>query len=107
MSMRIKKNDRVRVISGKDKGKEGKILRRIPVKDMVVVEGVNMVSRHTKPSQKNPQAGIHKQEAPIYASKVMLVCPQCGAATRVGSSFLESGKKVRVCRKCSEIIDRA
>ncbi|MDR3264629.1 MAG: 50S ribosomal protein L24 [Synergistaceae bacterium] len=106
MSMRIKKNDRVRVISGKDKGKEGKILRRIPDRDMVVVEGVNMVSRHMKPSQKNPQSGIVKQEAPFYASKVMLVCPQCGAATRVGSSFLESGKKVRVCRKCSEIIDR-
>jgi len=107
MSMRIKKSDQVRVISGKNKGKEGKILRHIPKKDMVVVEGVNMVSRHVKPSQKNPQSGIIKQEAPIYASKVMLVCPQCGAATRVGSSFLESGKKVRVCRKCSEIIDRA
>ena len=106
MSMRIKKNDQVRVISGKSKGKEGKILRRIPQKDMIVVEGVNMVSRHVKPSQKNPQSGIIKQEAPIYASKVMLVCPQCGAATRVGSSFLESGKKVRVCRKCNEIIDR-
>jgi len=107
MSMRIKKNDQVRVISGKSKGKEGKILRHIPAKGMVVVEGVNMVSRHVKPSQKNPQAGIIKQEAPIYACKVMLVCPQCGAATRVGSSFLESGKKVRVCRKCSEIIDKA
>ncbi|MDR1875630.1 MAG: 50S ribosomal protein L24 [Synergistaceae bacterium] len=108
MSMRIRKNDRVRVISGKDKGKEGKILRHLPTKDMVVVEGINMVSRHMKPSQKNPQGGgIQKQEAPIYASKVMLVCPQCGAATRVGCSFLESGKKVRVCRKCSEIIDRA
>ena len=107
MSMRIKKNDQVRVISGKNKGKEGKVLRHIPKKDMVVVEGVNMVSRHVRPSQKNPQSGIIKQEAPIYASKVMLVCPQCGAATRVGSSFLESGKKVRVCRKCSEIIDKA
>ena len=107
MSMRIRKNDQVRVISGKSKGKEGKILRNIPQKEMVVVEGVNMVSRHVKPSQKNPQAGIIKQEAPIYAAKVMLVCPRCGAATRVGSSFLESGKKVRVCRKCGEIVDRA
>jgi len=107
MSMRIKKNDQVRVISGKNKGKEGKVLRHIPARDMVVVEGVNVVSRHVKPSQKNPQAGIIKQEAPIYAAKVMLVCPQCGAATRVGSSFLESGKKVRVCKKCNEIIDRA
>ena len=106
MSMRLKKNDRVHVISGKDKGKEGKILRRVASKDLIVVEGVNMVSRHVKPNQKNPQAGIIKQEAPIYGSKVMLVCPQCGAPTRVGSSFLESGKKVRVCKKCSEIIDR-
>ena len=107
MSVRQKKNDRVRVISGKDKGKEGKILRRLPERDLVVVEGVNMVSRHMKPSQKNPQSGIVKQEAPLYASKVMLVCPQCGAATRVGSSFLETGKKVRVCKKCGEIIDKA
>jgi large subunit ribosomal protein L24 len=107
MSMRIRKNDQVRVISGKSKGKEGKILRHIPTKNMVVVEGVNMVSRHVRPSKNNPQAGIIKQEAPIYAAKVMLVCPQCGDPTRVGSSFLESGKKVRVCRKCSEIIDKA
>jgi large subunit ribosomal protein L24 len=105
--MRIRKNDQVRVISGKSKGKEGKVLRRIPTEDLVVVEGVNMVSRHVKPSQKSPQSGIIKQEAPIYAAKVMLICPQCGAATRVGSSFLESGKKVRVCRKCGEIIDKA
>ncbi|NLL36389.1 MAG: 50S ribosomal protein L24 [Fretibacterium sp.] len=107
MSVRLKKNDRVLVISGKDKGKEGKIMRRIPERGLLVVEGVNMVSRHMKPSQKNPQAGIVQQEAPIYAAKVMLVCPQCGKATRVGASFLESGKKVRVCKKCSEIIDRS
>ena len=94
MSVRLRKNDRVQVISGKDKGREGKIMRRFPARDM-------------GPSQKSPQAGIVKQEAPIYAAKVMLVCPQCGKATRVGSSFLESGKKVRVCKKCGEIIDRA
>ena len=98
--LNVKTGDTVVVISGKDKGKEGKILRRIPERDLIVVEGVNMVSRHLKPTQKNPQSGINKQEAPIYAAKVMLVCPQCGAATRVGSSFLESGKKVRVCKKC-------
>ena len=106
MTMRLRKNDQVKVISGKSKGKEGKILRHIPEKGLIVVEGINVVSRHVRPNQKNPQSGIIKQEAPIYAAKVMLVCPQCGAATRVGSSFLESGKKVRVCRKCSEIIDR-
>ena len=100
MTVRLKKNDRVKVITGKDKGKEGKIIRRIPERDLVVVEGVNMVSRHVRPSQNNPQSGIIKQEAPI------VVCPQCGKATRVGASFLESGKKVRVCKKCGEIIDR-
>ncbi len=107
MSVRLKKNDRVQVISGKSKGKEGKILRRIPERDMLVIEGVNMVSHHIKPSQKNPQAGIQKHEAPIHAAKVMLVCPQCGKATRVGASFLESGKKVRICKKCNEIIDKS
>ena len=107
MSMRIKKGDRVKVISGKDKGKEGKILRRDPARDTIVIEGVNMVTKHMRPSQKTPQAGIVKQEAPIYASKVMLVCPSCGKATRVGHAFLESGKKVRICKQCKEIIDQA
>ena len=104
--MRIKKNDRVRVISGKDEGKEGKVLRRDMGRDMVVVEGINMATRHKKPTQKDPKGGIIKQEIPIYASKVMLVCPRCVSATRVGRAFLESGKKVRVCKKCNEIIDR-
>ncbi len=108
MSIGLKKNDRVKILSGKDKGKEGKIIRRVLTKNrsLVVVEGVNVVSRHVKPSQTNPQSGIIKQEAPIYASKVMLVCPQCGKATRIASSFLENGKKVRVCKKCHEIIDQ-
>ena len=104
MSVRLRKNDRVQVISGKDKGREGKIMRRFPARDMVVVEGVNMVSRHMRPSQKSPQAGIVKQEAPIYAAKVMLVCPQCGKATRVGLKRID-GKAVRVCKKCSAEID--
>jgi large subunit ribosomal protein L24 len=104
--MRIKKNDRVRVISGKDQGKEGKVLRRDDVNDLVMVEGVNMATRHKKPSKKDPKGGIISQETPIYASKVMLVCPRCGSATRVGRAFLESGRKVRICKKCNEIIDR-
>ena len=107
MSMRIKKGDRVKVISGKDKGKEGKILSRNPSRDTILIEGVNMVTKHVRPSQKNPQAGIVNQEAPIYASKAMLVCPACGKATRVGHAFLESGKKVRICKQCKEIIDQA
>ncbi|AER66392.1 50S ribosomal protein L24 [Thermovirga sp.] len=104
--MRIKKGDRVRVISGKDKGKEGKVLRRDPKRDMVVVEGVNMVTKHVRPSAKNPSGGIIKQEAPIYACKVMLVCPACGNPTRVSRAYLEDGSKVRICKKCNEIIDK-
>ncbi|MDD2207404.1 MAG: 50S ribosomal protein L24 [Aminobacterium sp.] len=105
--MRIKKGDLVKVISGKDKGKEGKVLRNLPKEEKVVVEGVNMVTRHVKPSPQNPQAGIVKQEAPLYAAKVMLVCPTCGKATRVSRAYLESGQKVRVCKQCGEIVDRA
>jgi large subunit ribosomal protein L24 len=104
--MRLKKGDRVRVISGKDGGKEGKILRCIRDRDLMVIEGINMVTKHVKPSQKNPKSGIVKQEAPIYASKVMLVCPSCGAATRVGRGYLENGNKVRMCKACGEIVDR-
>ena len=104
--MRIRKGDRVRVISGKDKGKEGKVLRAIPDRDLLVIEGVSMATKHVKPSQKNPQSGIVKQEGAIYASKVMLVCPSCGAATRVGRGFLDSGKKVRLCKSCGEIVDQ-
>ena len=104
--IRLRKGDRVKVISGKDKGKEGKILRSIPDRQLLVVEGVNVASRHTKPSQKNPQSGIVKKETPIYACKVMLVCPSCGAASRVGRGYLDSGKKVRLCKACGEIVDQ-
>ncbi|MCF4152461.1 50S ribosomal protein L24 [Dethiosulfovibrio sp. F2B] len=105
---RLKKGDRVRVISGKDKGKEGKVLKVLKKKDkdMVVVEGVNMASKHAKPSQKSPQGGIVKQENPIYACKVMLVCPTTGKPTRVGHAFLEDGRKVRVAKVSGEIVDQ-
>ncbi len=104
--MRIRKGDRVRVISGKDAGKEGKVLSAVPDRDLLIIEGVNMATKHVKPSQKNPKSGIIKQEVPIYACKVMLVCPSCGAATRVGRRYLDSGKKVRLCKACGEIVDR-
>jgi large subunit ribosomal protein L24 len=106
MSMRIKTGDRVCVISGKDRGKEGKVLRRNPDKDMVVVENANMVTKHVRPTQKNPKGGIVKQEAPIHACKVMLVCPSCGKPTRVNRRFLDDGRKVRICKKCGEIVDK-
>jgi large subunit ribosomal protein L24 len=102
----MRKGDRVYIISGKDKGKEGKILRRDLARDLVVVENVNMVTKSTRPSQKNPKGGLIKMEAPISASKAMLVCPSCGKPTRVARAYLDSGKKVRVCKKCGEVIDK-
>ena len=103
--MRLKKGDRVRVISGKDKGKEGKILVSSPAENKVIVEGVSVASRHSKPTQANPQGGIVKKETPIYASKVMLVCPNTGKPTRIGHAFLEDGRKVRVAKVSGEVVD--
>ena len=103
--MNIRKGDRVQVLSGKDKGKRGEVLRAMPAKGKVVVEGVNKVKRHTKPSQKYPQGGIIQKEAPLNACKVMLVCPACKKATRTGKKEV-NGKMVRACKKCGEVIDQ-
>ena len=100
---RIKKGDNVIVIAGNDKGKTGKVLSVIPDKDRVIVEGVSMVSKHTKPNAKNPQGGIVKQEASIHVSNVSLLDPKSGKATRVGFQ-MKDGKKVRVAKKSSEEI---
>lgn len=104
--MRIKKGDRVRIISGKDAGKEGKVLHKDAQKNTIVVENLNMITKSVRPSQKDPHGGLVKKEAAMSACKVMLVCPSCGKATRVGRAFLDNGKKVRVCKKCGEIIDK-
>ena len=98
--MNIKKDDKVVVLSGKDKGKEGKVLKADPKSGKVVVEGVNVASRHFKPRKQGQEGGIIKQETPIYACKVMRVCPKCGKATRCAHKILDDGKKVRVCKKC-------
>ena len=103
--LNVKKGDRVRVIAGKDKGKEGEIIRALPAKGRVVVEKVNIVKKALRPTQMNPQGGISSIEAPINVSNVMLVCPHCNAATRVGHRFKDDGKKVRVCKKCGKDID--
>ena len=97
--MNIRKDDKVIVLSGKDKGKEGKVLSADPKGGKVVVEGVNVASKHMKPKKQGDQGGIIKMETPIYACKVMVVCPKCGKPTRVAHK-LESGKSVRVCKKC-------
>lgn len=103
MKMNVKKGDLVKVIAGKDKGKEGKILRSIPQTQRVVVEGANMMKKAMRPTQQNPQGGIVSMEAPLHVSNVMLVCPNCKAATRVYRKR-EEGKKgyVRVCKKCGK-----
>ncbi len=97
--MNIKKDDKVVVLSGKDKGKEGKILTADPKAAKVTVEGVNVATKHQKARKQGEEGGIIKVETPIYASKVQLVCPKCGKATRVGHKLVD-GKKVRVCKKC-------
>ena len=97
--MSIKKDDQVVVITGKDKGQRGKVIAVMPKDGKVVVEGINMVSRHTRPRKQGEEGGIIKKEAPLYACKVMRVCPTCDKATRPASKIVD-GKKVRVCKKC-------
>ena len=98
-SLKIKKNDTVVILSGKDKGKKGKVLVAMPAAGKIVVEGINMASCHVKPKKEGEQGGIIRKETPLYACKTMLVCPKCGKATRHAVK-LEGDKKVRVCKHC-------
>ena len=104
--LHVKKDDNVVVISGQYKGKTGKVLRAMPKDKKVVVEGINMVTRHTKPRGANQSGGRIEQEGAIYASKVMLLCPKCNKATRVAHQFDANGAKQRVCKKCGQVFDR-
>jgi large subunit ribosomal protein L24 len=99
----IKKKDKVLVLSGKNKGKQGEVLEVFPDKGKAIVSKVNFVKRHTKPTQKDG-GGIKEKESPISISKIMLVCPKCAQASRPKSDKLADGKKIRVCRKCGEMI---
>lgn len=103
--MHVKKGDKVMVISGKDKGKTGVILAAFPKQNRVLVEGVNIIKKHSKPNQLNPQGGIISQEAPIHVSNVMPIDPKSGEPTRVGYK-VEDGKKVRVAKKSGEVLDK-
>ena len=98
--MEIRKDDTVVVLSGKDKGKQGKVLSADPKGMKVTVAGVNVASKHRKPRNQQEEGGIIKMETPIYVSKVQLVCPKCGKATRVGHTVKEDGKRARICKKC-------
>ncbi len=103
----IRKNDSVIVITGRDRGKRGRVLRVIPEKRRVIVEGVNFIKRHTRPNpQKNIKGGIVEREAPLSASNVQLVCPECSAPTRVGRKLLDDGRRVRFCVKCKGVVDK-
>ncbi|HON58721.1 MAG TPA: 50S ribosomal protein L24 [Smithella sp.] len=100
---KLKKGDTVKVLSGKDKGKTGKILRVIPEKDRVIVEKINLIKKHKRPDQK-VKGGILEKEAPLHVSKVGLLCNKCNKAVRVRSKVMDDGKKVRVCSKCNDVI---
>ena len=103
--MKIRKDDTVLVIAGKDKGNKGKVRFAYPKGGRVLVEGINFIKRHTRAIRQVRQAGIIEREAPIDVSNVMLLCSKCNHPTRVGFRFLEGGKKVRTCQVCHEVID--
>ena len=106
VKMRIRKNDTVIVRSGKDRGKRGRVLRVIADKNRLVVEGVNLIKRHTRPNpQKNIKGGIVEREGALHASNVQLVCPECGKLTRIGHR-IDGDRKVRICRKCEGVVDK-
>lgn len=104
--LHVRKDDQVVVITGKDKGKKGKVLVSIPKDGRVVVENVNVTTKHKKPRGQGQPGGRIHQEAPIAASNVMLVCPKCGKATRTAHMLKEDGSKVRVCKKCEKAIEK-
>lgn len=102
--MLCKKNDLVMVIAGKEKGKTGKVLTVIPEKKRIIIEKVNFIKRHTRPSDKNRQGGIIEKEGAIHISNVMVMCSKCNKPTRIGKKVLDEEKKVRICNKCGEIL---
>ncbi len=104
--IRLKKGDTVKVIAGKDLGKTGKVLRVIPARGRLIVEGVNFVKKHARRTRQDRAGGIHEVEASVHVSNVILMCPKCHQPTRIGNTTLADGTKVRVCLKCGEVIER-
>ncbi|NLI70572.1 MAG: 50S ribosomal protein L24 [Firmicutes bacterium] len=105
VKLKIKTGDNVQVLSGKDKGKKGKVIAAYPRERLVKVEGINIIKKHAKPTQKVPQGGIREMEAPMHISKVMILCPACGKTTRVGRKDIGE-RLIRVCKKCGESLDK-
>jgi len=103
--LHVKKDDLVMIVAGKDKGKSGKVLRVMPDKGRVLVENLNLMKRHTRPSRTNSEGGIIEKEAPIALSNVQLLCQGCNKPARTGLRVLEDGSKVRFCKKCNEIVN--
>lgn len=104
--MKIRKNDNVAVISGKDRGKKGRVLQVFPEQGRILVEAMNYRKVHRRPTRDNPKGGILQMEGTLSLSNVMLVCPRCGKPTRVGYLFLADGTKQRICKKCREILEK-
>jgi large subunit ribosomal protein L24 len=104
MGLSIKKNDTVLVVTGKEKGKKGRVISVNPAKSKILIERINIIKRHMKPSKKYSQGGIIEKEAPLHISNVMLVCSKCDKPTRIGNTVLSDGKKARICKKCKEVI---
>ena len=104
--IRLKKNDLVEVITGRDRGKRGKVLRVLTDKGRVLVEHVNMIKKHQRPTQKLRQGGIIEREGPLAISNVLVICPRCDKPSRTGTQVLADGRKVRICRRCSEPVDK-
>lgn len=102
---RIKVGDEVVVISGKDTGKRGKVVKKLPKEDKMMIQGINLVKRHVKPTRRGQASGIVEGEAPMYASKVALICSRCGKRTRIGMKTLREEGRLRFCKKCGEVID--
>lgn len=105
MGLGIKKNDTVVLINGEEKGRKGRVLAVYPKEERLLIEKLNIIKRHMKPSRKYRQGGIIEKEAPLHRSNVMLICPKCGKPTKIGQKILEGDTKVRTCKKCREVLD--
>ncbi len=106
MGFKIRKGDKVRIIAGKERRKEGKVLGLFPKEEKILIQGLNFVKRHTKPKGEGKPSGIIEKEAPLAISNVVLICPRCNQPTRIGYKIVEKGKKLRICKKCGETIDK-